>query len=87
MCGRGAAAEDSAVLARRPRLAGARVLAWHAAPADAEGYAHELYAALRLLDSSGAARILVERVPEGEEWTAIRDRLQRASTRTIQDST
>jgi L-threonylcarbamoyladenylate synthase len=55
------------------------VLRWVQAPADAAGFAHDLYARLRELDKLGAQRILVERVPEEPEWDAVRDRLQRAS--------
>jgi L-threonylcarbamoyladenylate synthase len=46
---------------------------------DASAYAHELYAALRELDASGASIIIVERPPSGNEWAAVRDRLQRAA--------
>jgi len=76
-----------AVLARRPPPANARVLAWRTMPAHPDGFGHELYAALRALDEIGASRILVEAVPGGEAWAAIRDRLERASTRDIQDET
>ena len=34
---------------------------------------------VRKLDSAGCARILVQKLPEGERWAAILDRLQRAS--------
>ncbi len=68
-----------AVLARtalRPLLEG---LVWLAAPADAAGYAHDLYANLRELDHAGCDAILVEQPPEQAEWLAIRDRLERAA--------
>lgn len=68
-----------AVLARTvlpPLLEG---LVWIAAPADAAGYAHELYANLRELDQAGCDAILVEQLPDVAEWFAIRDRLQRAA--------
>lgn len=55
------------------------VLQWVRAPADATGFAHDLYANLRELDKLGAQRILVESVPDDPEWDAVRDRLQRAS--------
>lgn len=48
---------------------------------DAVTYARELYRALRALDRFGADRILVEDVPEGEEWLAVRDRLRRAAAK------
>jgi len=48
-------------------------------PAEPEGYAHDLYAALHRLDDAGCALILIERVPEDERWNGVRDRLERAS--------
>lgn len=48
-------------------------------PADAAGYAHELYRTLRALDSQHYQRIMVEDVPADKEWAAIRDRLLKAS--------
>jgi L-threonylcarbamoyladenylate synthase len=68
-----------AALARtslRPLIDG---LVWIAAPADAGGYAHDLYANLRELDHAGCDAILVEQPPEVAEWFAIRDRLTRAA--------
>jgi L-threonylcarbamoyladenylate synthase len=68
------------------------VLAWQAPPhsaqlpaiwinagAQAERYAHDLYAHLRALDAAGCERILVQEVPDGEAWAAVRDRLSRAA--------
>ena len=49
-------------------------------PSRADEYARELYAALHRLDRSGCDRLFVERPPATEEWTAVRDRLGRAST-------
>jgi len=68
-----------AVLARntiRPLLDG---LVWIAAPAEAAGYAHDLYASLRTLDHAGCDAILVEQPPADAPWVAIRDRLNRAA--------
>ncbi len=68
-----------AVLARtalQPVIDG---LVWRAAPVDAAGYAHDLYASLRELDHAGCDAILVEQLPEQAAWLAIRDRLQRAA--------
>jgi L-threonylcarbamoyladenylate synthase len=48
-------------------------------PGDAPGYARELYATLHELDAR-VESILVEPVPDGEAWRAVRDRLLRAST-------
>ena len=69
-----------AVLARsagRPLLQG---LEWAAAPQDAAGYAHALYASLRQLDEAGCDAIIVEKPPQTPEWAAINDRLARAAT-------
>jgi len=48
-------------------------------PEDAAQAAHELFAALRELDSTGVDLIWVEEPPEGPEWEGVRDRLQRAA--------
>lgn len=48
-------------------------------PADAAGYAHELYRTLRALDGQHYKRIMVEAVPSDIEWEAIRDRLFKAT--------
>jgi L-threonylcarbamoyladenylate synthase len=50
-----------------------------ALPADAEAYAHGIYAAMRALDAGGAGLLLVERPPAGAAWVAVHDRLRRAS--------
>jgi L-threonylcarbamoyladenylate synthase len=55
-------------------------MTWVNAGRRAEVYARELYVNLRALDKSGAREILVEQVPEGEVWDAIRDRLHRAAS-------
>jgi L-threonylcarbamoyladenylate synthase len=49
------------------------------ASADAATYAHDLYAALRELDASGASLIVVAAPPASAEWSAVRDRLRRAA--------
>jgi len=58
---------------------------WIRAPADAELYAHDLYANLRKLDTAGTDAILIETVPETPEWLAVRDRLTRATHIDAQD--
>ena len=68
-----------AALARTSRRPLLDDLVWLAAPADAAGYAHDLYANLRRLDHAGCDAILVEQPPEQAEWIAIRDRLNRAA--------
>ncbi len=66
-----------ALSARRPLLEG---LEWVAAPRDAAGYAHALYASLRRLDEAGCDTIIVEQPPQTPEWAAINDRLARGAT-------
>ena len=83
----------SAIKARThaARLRGERIqlLTMSPLPPGAEGialpplagpYAHELYAALRTLDSRGAQKLLIEKPPSDAEWDAINDRLQRAAS-------
>jgi L-threonylcarbamoyladenylate synthase len=62
--------------AMRPLLPG---LTWLACPSDPEGYAHDLYANLRLADASRSEVIVVERPPLRSEWAAVLDRLTRAA--------
>jgi L-threonylcarbamoyladenylate synthase len=69
----------TAVLARSARQPLLEGLAWVAAPADASGYAHDLYANLRMLDGAGCEVILVEQPPLTVEWAAVNDRLMRAA--------
>jgi L-threonylcarbamoyladenylate synthase len=71
--------ERIAVLARTAARRGEGAGAWVQAPADAAAYAHELYASLRALDAAAADVILIEAVPEGPAWLAVRDRLARAT--------
>ena len=47
-------------------------------PRDAEAYARALYAELHRCDAEGAELIVVEAVPEGDEWAGVADRLARA---------
>lgn len=61
---------------RRPLAAG---IEWVAAPRDADGYAHSLYATLHRLDATGCDAIIVEQPPQRPEWAAINDRLTRAA--------
>jgi L-threonylcarbamoyladenylate synthase len=49
------------------------------APRSPAAYAHGLYQWLRQMDNSRALELVVERVPDGEDWLAIADRLQRAA--------
>jgi len=52
---------------------------WITAADDAARYAHDLYDNLRRLDAADADVILIEAVPDHDDWQAIRDRLTRAT--------
>ena len=56
-----------------------RVEYWIRMPREPQAYAKRLYAALRELDGAGCETILIETPPETAEWTAVRDRLSRAT--------
>jgi len=74
----GVSGARDAVLARRPQAAEAA--RWLSLPDDPDAFGRGLYAALRDLDASEHARILVETLPETPAWSAVRDRLGRAAT-------
>ena len=48
-------------------------------PHNAEAFARALYAELHRCDEAGAECIIVEAVPENDEWGAVSDRLNRAA--------
>jgi L-threonylcarbamoyladenylate synthase len=48
-------------------------------PSDPQGYAHDLYAALRSMDHVSADIILVETPPQDAAWLGVNDRLRRAA--------
>ena len=48
-------------------------------PADPARYAQRLYATLHDLDETGYDVVFVERVPDGDAWAGVRDRLERAA--------
>jgi L-threonylcarbamoyladenylate synthase len=54
---------------------------WFDAPAHDAAYAQELYANLRALDALAADEIWIEAPPDGPDWSAVRDRLRRATHR------
>ena len=56
-----------------------RVDFWLRMPPDPAAYAQKLYAALRELDSTGCALLLIESPPPVPEWQAVLDRLRRAA--------
>jgi L-threonylcarbamoyladenylate synthase len=73
-----------AVLAQRLPLRSHKYVTWINAGRRPESYGHDLYNNLRTLDRAGCQRILVQEVPDGERWDAIRDRLRRAATSVAQ---
>lgn len=56
-----------------------RVDYWIRMPRSPRAYAQRLYAALRELDGAQCETILIEMPPETAEWTAVWDRLSRAT--------
>ncbi|HEX8522865.1 MAG TPA: L-threonylcarbamoyladenylate synthase [Tepidisphaeraceae bacterium] len=52
----------------------------YALPADPMIYARKLYETLRMIDETDAQSIFVEMPPDTPGWTAVRDRLSRATT-------
>jgi len=69
-----------AVLAQRLPLRSHKYVTWVNAGRRPETFARDLYSNLRTLDKAGCQRILVQAVPDGERWDAVRDRLLRAAT-------
>ncbi len=48
---------------------------------DAQTWEYELYALLRALDSERYGQLIIEAPPQGPEWDAVNDRVQRATQR------
>jgi L-threonylcarbamoyladenylate synthase len=69
-----------AVLAQRLPLRSHKYVTWINAGRRPESYGRDLYTNLRTLDKAGCQRILVQDVPDGERWDAIRDRLLHAAS-------
>ena len=53
----------------------------HVIPHDAEAFARAIYAQLHQCDDADAELIVIESLPQTDEWRALTDRLTRASTR------
>jgi L-threonylcarbamoyladenylate synthase len=66
------------VISRRSPLLTHPLLYWVTMPTDNINYAHDLYAKLREVDVQNHAAILVEELPQEENWMALRDRLYKA---------
>jgi L-threonylcarbamoyladenylate synthase len=75
-----AGARRVAVLAQRLPLRAHKYATWINAGRKPESFGRDLYTNLRTLDKAGCYRILVQDVPDGDRWDAIRDRLRRAAT-------
>jgi L-threonylcarbamoyladenylate synthase len=73
------AAGRRVALMRRLAQAAPTAVAELEMPASPEGYAHDLYAALRQLDAAAADVILVEAPSPESAWQGINDRLRRAA--------
>ena len=71
--------KNIAVISQQQPLIHTDSLTWFTMPQAARPYAHELYDTLRQADKSDATLILVEAVPTSDEWTAIRDRMAKAT--------
>lgn len=69
----------AALLLCRAPLPGGSFTAIRRLPSEPTGYGRELYAALRALDAASPSEVIVERPPRGEAWTAVHDRLARAT--------
>jgi L-threonylcarbamoyladenylate synthase len=54
-------------------------IVWREIPGDHVGFARDIYAYLRELDSLDCVRIVVQRPSRSENWRAINDRLRRAA--------
>ncbi|MCK5943844.1 MAG: threonylcarbamoyl-AMP synthase, partial [Planctomycetes bacterium] len=74
----GASDSSCAVLCRGDARGADRAALREVLPADAAGFARGLYAALHRIGGSGCAVAFVERLPVGDAWTAVADRLRRA---------
>ena len=77
-------APDIGVLSLKPKPKDFRG-SWLTLPPEAAAYGAGLYGALRTLDTPSARRIYIETVPDEAAWTAVRDRLQRATHATTAD--
>ena len=75
----GQADEATHVIAREPASATWPSELWHRLPEAAPDFARGFYDTLHRCDRLGAETILVQALPDGDEWAALRDRLNRAT--------
>jgi len=66
-------------LIRRVSDRAASAVAQLGLPAGPAGYAHDLYAALRAMDSVEADLLVIEAAPQASDWQGVNDRLRRAA--------
>ena len=76
----GQAGPKAYVISTEPPPADCDLENWHQLPASPDGYARSLYDTLNLCDQTGAELILIQSLPTGAGWDAIRDRLTRAAS-------
>ena len=75
----GQADEATHVIAREPAPATWPSELWHRLPDAAPDFARGFYDTLHRCDRLGAETILVQALPDDDEWAALRDRLNRAA--------
>ena len=75
----GQADEATHVIAREPASATWPGELWHRLPEAAPDFARGFYDTLHRCDRLGAETILVQALPDDDEWAALRDRLNRAA--------
>lgn len=75
----GRLSSDIGVMAFGPRPPG-HAGQWLQMHDEPERYARHLYACLRQIDATQPREILIEEVPPGTAWDAVRDRLKRATS-------
>ena len=68
------------VISTEPPPADCDLENWHQLPASPDGFARSLYDTLNQCDQTGAELILIQSLPTGAGWDAIRDRLTRAAS-------
>ena len=75
----GQANKATHVIAREPAPANWPSELWHRLPDSASDFARAFYDTLHRCDRLGAETILVQSLPDTDEWVALRDRLNRAA--------
>jgi L-threonylcarbamoyladenylate synthase len=73
------ASEATHIIARKPAPPVWERGNWHCLPKNAGDFAREIYDTLHRCDQLGAETILIQELPDGKEWSALCDRLNRAA--------